>query len=64
MNKIEELVEIYLDKDNYKYVKILFLSKDNLVMLYCEGFYICKGELFGKYCYGEDCLLCFNVLSD
>ena len=39
-------------------------SKDNLAMLYKEGFHICKGELFGKHRHGEDCLLCLNVLSD
>ncbi|HBC2740269.1 TPA: DUF972 family protein, partial [Enterococcus faecium] len=38
--------------------------KDNLAMLYREGFHICKGELFGKHRHGEDCLLCLNVLSD
>ncbi|MDN8759931.1 DNA replication initiation control protein YabA, partial [Staphylococcus aureus] len=24
---------------------------------------ICNGELFGKHRYGEDCLLCMNVLN-
>jgi len=38
-------------------------SKDNLAMLYKEGFHICNGELFGKHRYGEDCLLCMNVLN-
>jgi len=51
MNKTEESVETHLDKDN-------------LAMLYREGFHICKGELFGKHRHGEDCLLCLNVLSD
>ena len=38
-------------------------SKDNLAVLYSEGFHICNGELFGKHRYGEDCLLCMNVLN-
>ncbi|MCG2513057.1 DNA replication initiation control protein YabA [Staphylococcus epidermidis] len=64
MNKTEESVETHLDKDNYKHVKTPSPSKDNLAMLYREGFHICKGELFGKHRHGEDCLLCLNVLSD
>lgn len=58
---------IIIDIVNLKLVKVvkkLLLSKDNLVILYGEGFYICKGELFGKYWYGEDCLFCLEVLSD
>ena len=47
-----------------KHVKKPLPSKDNLAMLYKEGFHICKGELFGKHRQGEDCLLCLNVLSD
>ncbi len=39
-------------------------SKDNLAILYGEGFHICKGELFGKHRHGEDCLFCLEVLSD
>lgn len=47
-----------------KQIKTPSPSKDNLAMLYREGFHICKGELFGKHRHGEDCLLCLNVLSD
>ena len=39
-------------------------SKDNLAMLYKEGFHICKGELFGKHRKGDDCLFCLDVLSE
>lgn len=39
-------------------------SKDNLAILYGEGFHICKGELFGKHRHCEDCLFCLEVLSD
>lgn len=39
-------------------------SKDNLAMLYKEGFHICKGELFGKHRKGDDCLFCLEVLSE
>jgi regulator of replication initiation timing len=47
-----------------KQVKKPLPSKDNLAMLYAEGFHICKGELFGKHRQGEDCLLCMAVLND
>ncbi|MBO1199905.1 DNA replication initiation control protein YabA [Staphylococcus simiae] len=47
-----------------KKVKKPLPSKDNLAILYGEGFHICKGELFGKHRHGEDCLFCLNVLSD
>lgn len=39
-------------------------SKDNLAMLYKEGFHICKGGLFGKHRKGDDCLFCLDVLSE
>lgn len=47
-----------------KEVKKPLPSKDNLAILYGEGFHICKGELFGKHRHGEDCLFCLEVLSD
>jgi len=47
-----------------KAVKKPLPSKDNLAILYGEGFHICKGELFGKHRHGEDCLFCLEVLSD
>lgn len=47
-----------------KEIKKPLPSKDNLAILYGEGFHICKGELFGKHRHGEDCLFCLNVLSD
>ncbi|HHI7166213.1 TPA: DNA replication initiation control protein YabA [Staphylococcus aureus] len=47
-----------------KAVKKPLPSKDNLAILYGEGFHICKGELFGKNRHGEDCLFCLEVLSD
>ena len=39
-------------------------SKDNLAMLYKEGFHICKGELFGKHRKGDYCLFCLDGLSE
>ncbi|UDI79145.1 DNA replication initiation control protein YabA [Staphylococcus taiwanensis] len=50
-------------KSTIKHVKKPLPSKDNLAVLYSEGFHICNGELFGKHRYGEDCLLCMNVLN-
>ena len=47
-----------------KQIKKPLASKDNLAILYAEGFHICKGELFGKHRQGEDCLLCMAVLND
>ena len=51
------------NKSSIKHVKKQLPSKDNLAVLYSEGFHICNGELFGKHRYGEDCLLCMNVLN-
>ncbi|PNZ69724.1 DNA replication initiation control protein YabA [Staphylococcus croceilyticus] len=51
------------DKRSTKNVKKPLPSKDNLAVLYSEGFHICNGELFGKHRLGEDCLLCLNVLN-
>ncbi|UBH08565.1 DNA replication initiation control protein YabA [Macrococcus armenti] len=39
-------------------------SKDNLAMLYAEGFHICPTDLFGKHRGGEGCIFCLNLLSD
>ena len=50
------------NKSSIKHVKKP-LPRDNLAVLYSEGFHICNGELFGKHRYGEDCLLCMNVLN-
>ena len=75
---VEENVALQLENDNLKKVLGCLLytspspravkkplpSKDNLAILYGEGFHICKGELFGKHRHGEDCLFCLEVLSD
>ena len=72
---VEENVALQLENDNLKKVlgndepttiavKKPLPSKDNLAILYGEGFHICKGELFGKHRHGEDCLFCLEVLSD
>ena len=63
MNKTEESVETHLDKDNYKHVKTPSPSKDNLAMLYREGFHICRVNYSGNIVM-VNCLLCLNVLSD
>lgn len=47
-----------------KVVKKPLQSKDNLAILYKEGFHICRGELFGKHRHGEDCLFCLDVLNE
>ncbi|RXK17186.1 DNA replication initiation control protein YabA [Macrococcus sp. DPC7161] len=39
-------------------------SKENLAMLYREGFHICAGELFGKHREGSDCMFCLNILDN
>ena len=62
MEKDEQSESNNEERSHSKHVKTRL--KDNLAMLYREGFHICKGELFGKHRHGEDCLLCLNVLSD
>lgn len=64
MEKDEQSESNNEERNHSKHVKTPSPSKDNLAMLYREGFHICKGELFGKHRHGEDCLLCLNVLSD
>ena len=64
MDKSESSNSETVNPHHMKHVKKPLPSKDNLAMLYKEGFHICKGELFGKHRQGEDCLLCLNVLSD
>ncbi|UXR49907.1 DNA replication initiation control protein YabA [Staphylococcus simulans] len=39
-------------------------SKENLAILYQQGFHICKGDLFGKHRNGEDCLFCLQTLEE
>lgn len=75
---IEENVTLNLENDNLqmfihepkqeeakvpKKHKVL-QSKDNLAMLYAEGFHICPTDLFGKHRGGEGCIFCLNLLSD
>ena len=64
MEKDEQSESNNEERSHSKFVIAPSSSKDNLAMLYREGFHICKGELFGKHRHGEDCLLCLNVLSD
>ena len=64
MDKSESSNSETVNPHHMKHVKKPLPSKDNLAMLYKEGFHICKGELFGKHRQGEDCLLFLNVLSD
>lgn len=70
---VEENVALKIDNDNMqrmiqspkdepKKIKAL-QSKDNLAMLYAEGFHICRGELFGKHRGGGDCIFCLNLLD-
>lgn len=75
---VEENVTLNLENDNLqmfihepkqeeakvpKKQKVL-QSKDNLAMLYAEGFHICPTDLFGKHRGGEGCIFCLNLLSD
>ncbi|MBF7025887.1 DNA replication initiation control protein YabA [Staphylococcus kloosii] len=62
INKDEESAKQKTTKSTN--VKQPLRSKDNLAMLYKEGFHICKGELFGKHRKGDDCLFCLEVLSE
>lgn len=72
---VEENVALKLENDNLqrfiqepveeqpKENKVL-QSKENLAMLYAEGFHICPTDLFGKHRGGGDCIFCLSLLSD
>ncbi|MBF0841327.1 DNA replication initiation control protein YabA [Staphylococcus lentus] len=62
LKRVVESNETMHNKKPNKKVRPL-QSKDNLAMLYHEGFHICRGELFGKHRQGQDCLFCLEVLN-
>ena len=60
---IEENVTLQVENDNLKALMAKSEQDVESTKVNSEGFHICNGELFGKHRYGEDCLLCMNVLN-
>ncbi|AMY05704.1 DNA replication initiation control protein YabA [Staphylococcus condimenti] len=52
------------EHEEHRHRKHRVSSKENLAILYQEGFHICKGDLFGKHRHGEDCLFCLQTLEE
>lgn len=62
-DNLQRFIQVPKTKEPKKNSKVL-QSKDNLAMLYAEGFHICPTDLFGKHRGGGDCIFCLSLLSD